>query len=138
MKTVPLSEARGYIEQQNVGASEEAKLIAEISERMLELIDATSQAFLVRWLNGLKCFEVRDPVAQLWYLRIQTGDISWHTRPYSSIGNKDGTSKQAVEQSFERALKQVEMVRPSIAKAIRQYRQLKARTDTEESEGTTA
>jgi len=118
-------------------SSEEAKLYAEIAERMLEIIGTTSIARFNRWLGVLVSLAQRDHEAEVWLLRFQTGDIAWLTKPYSAIGRDSARTKQAVEQSFERAMVQLCEVRPALHAAIVQLRQLKARTDTEESESTT-
>jgi hypothetical protein len=137
VKTVPLSEARGYLVPDQVPSSDESKLYAEIAERMLEVIGLTSISRFNRWLGVLVSLAQRDHEAEVWLLRFQTGDIAWLTKPYSAIGSDSARSKQAVEQSFERALVQLCEVRPALHLAITQLRQLKKRTDTEESEGTT-
>jgi len=126
VKTVPLSEARGYAEPVHVAASDEAKLYAEISERILELVMSTGIVRFNRWLSVLAQLRARDHEAELWFIRFQTGDLSWIKRSYAEIGAETGRSKQAVEQSFTRALVDIRSVNPMLADAIAEYRGIKS------------
>lgn len=125
MKTVPLSEARGYVQPEQTQASEEARLYAEIAERLIELVNSTSIARVNKWLCVLAQLQQRDHEAELWFLRFQTGDAAWLTLPYSVIGAQTNRSKQAVEQSLQRALPHIAEVRPELASAIAKYRGIK-------------
>jgi hypothetical protein len=125
MKTVPLSEARGYIQPVQTAASSEAALYAEVSERLLELVSLTSIVRVNGWLGALMNLRERNYVAQLWFLRIQTGDLGWLTKSYGEIGGGTAMTKQAVEQGFDRALDEIKQVRPEVHAAIVEYRSVK-------------
>ena len=126
MKTVPLSEACGYTQPEHTASSDEAKLYAEIAERMLELIGSTSISRFNKWLGVLASLQLRDHEAEVWFLRFMTGDVTWLTISYTDIGKTGARSKQAVEQSFDRAMIQLREVKPALADAVVEFRRLRA------------
>jgi len=114
---------------EQTASSEEAVLYAEVSERILELVALTSIVRVNGWLGAMMNLRERDYVAQLWFLRIQTGDLTWFTRAYGDIGKDRAMSKQAIEQGFAREMEEVKAVRPEIYKAIVEYRKARMREE---------
>ena len=104
------------------GASDSAKLTAEIMERLIELdsLDVRGAANLCRRLATLADI---SPALFLTVLRIGSGDTSAITDSFSDMARGTGRTKQALHYEFQKDIERVGFVFPEIAALMLQYRQ---------------
>ena len=103
------------------GASDSAKLTAEIMERLVELdeCEVRSAADLCRRLATLADL---SPTMFMVVLRIGSGDVSAVTQSFSEMAERTGRTRQALHYEFGKEVAKVSMVFPKLAMLMLDYR----------------
>ena len=104
------------------GASDSAKLTAEIMERLVEIeeCDVRSAADLCRRLATLADL---SPTMFMVVLRVGSGDVSAVTQSFSEMAEKTGRTRQALHYEFGKEISKVSIVFPKLATLMLDYRQ---------------
>ena len=104
------------------GASDSAKLMAEVFERLIEMEEAKrSQAgMLVRRLATLADL---SPSAFVMVLRFGSGDTSALLSSYEEQAANRGCTRQAVHWQWQQDLKAIKLCFPEIEALMREYRE---------------
>lgn len=98
----------------------ESCLVAEISARLLEWAELTSDTHVSRWLSTLLVLHRADPAAMWLYVAWQTGDTARIAASFEDRGASSALPRQAVQQATARAFEAMAKVRPDLAKAMRE------------------
>ena len=118
------NDIEGAVYQPDFDASPAEKtefcLVAEISARLLEWADLTSDPHVSRWLSTLLVLHRQDPGAMWLYLAWQTGDTARIAASFEERGTDAALPRQAVQQSTARAFEAMAKVRPDLARAMRE------------------
>lgn len=119
MKTVPLS-PNLVAPPSAVERSEEAVLVGEIAERLLEWREVSGQHKPARWLMRLATLASDRESTDAWllYLRLSTGDVGQITKSFSEQGAERARTKQAEQQEQERCLRVIGRHYPELRSAI--------------------
>ena len=104
------------------GASDSAKLTAEIMERLVEIdeCEVRSAADLCRRLATLADL---SPTMFMVVLRVGSGDVSAVTQSFSEMAEKTGRTRQALHYEFGKEVAKVSIVFPKLATLMLDYRQ---------------
>lgn len=104
------------------GASDSAKLTAEIMERLVEIeeCEVRSAADLCRRLATLADL---SPTMFMVVLRVGSGDVSAVTQSFSEMAERTGRTRQALHYEFGKEMSRVAMVFPKLATLMLDYRQ---------------
>ena len=104
------------------GASDSAKLTAEIMERLVELdeCDVRSAADLCRRLATLADI---SPRMFMIVLKVGSGDVSAVTQSFSEMADGTGRTRQALHYEWGKEVAKVAMVFPRLATLMLDYRQ---------------
>ena len=104
------------------GASDTAKLTAEIMERLIEIEEheVRGAADLCRRLATLSDL---SPPLFLVVLKVGSGDISAMTQSFSEFAEKTARTRQALHYEWGKELAKVAMVFPKLATLMLDYRQ---------------
>ena len=104
------------------GASDSAKLTAEIMERLVEIdeYEVRSAADLCRRLATLADL---SPTMFMVVLRVGSGDVSAVTQSFSEMAEKTGRTRQALHYEFGKEMARVALVFPRLATLMLDYRQ---------------
>ena len=103
------------------GASDEAKLMSEVFERLIEMDDLKmdSSASLVRRLATLAHI---SPSCYALVLRFGAGDTSAILESYERQAEDRGITRQALHWQWSRDLKAIKLCFPEIAALLAEYR----------------
>ena len=104
------------------GASDSAKLTAEIMERLVEIdeCEVRSAADLCRRLATLADL---SPPLFLVVLKVGSGDVSAMTQSFSEFAEKTARTRQALHYEWGKEVAKVAMVFPKLATLMLDYRQ---------------
>lgn len=125
MKTVPLTPNMDFA-QPELTRSDEAVIVGEICERLIEWSDDKGRRRVYSWLSRVATL-AGDPESTeaLWlFLRIHTGDLSEITASFSELGAIHHRSKQAQQQETERAMRVIIRHFPEVAKQLESLKHL--------------
>lgn len=125
MRLVPLEAKHSYVAPETE-RSEEAAIVGEIARHLLELREHVSAKRSAGLIGKLHAIHKAENDALWFVLRLLTGDLSEITRSYTDIGKENHRSKQAVQQSLERAIIALELHWPEVAKTVIQLRNITA------------
>ena len=123
MRCVPLSPRLPYRDPVSE-STEAARLLAEISERFLELRDLIGEPKAQQLIFRLSDM-ARDPdgVRSIWYFfRLATGDLAAVSESLSESGKEMARSKQGEQKEFLKVLAVIARYLPETAEAIRQMK----------------
>ena len=104
--------------------SDQARLVAEVAERLIEWSDMACRERVLRWVQRVAGLGRDCPPAMWIYLRLQTGDMSELTRSYRELGIDRCESKQAVQQELERVMAVLTAHYPEMADAVQELRRI--------------
>ena len=119
MKTVPLSPSLPSRES-TLERSEEAVLMGEIAERLVEWADLRGRDRPARWLMRVSALAADRDSLLAWqtYMRLASGDAGQLTASFSQMGAARAASKQAEQQEQERALRVIARHFPELRAAV--------------------
>ena len=108
------------IEPESGGINEAPAIVAEICARLMEWREVQSPLKVQEWLMTLVDIRKKSPAAMWLYVAWQTGNSELIAESFEERGAKAALDKQGVHQQTAKAFAAIHLVRPELAKAMRE------------------
>ena len=117
----------------HIDRSEQAAIIAETAERLIELAEMGGESRAQKWVLRLAClFQSECPRSAWVYLRLCTGDLSEVTASHAEHGAIIHRSKQGEHKEHKESLRVIARHFPELAEAIKELEAIKEKVECPE------